>query len=206
MKIRVLVALAMLHIGFSGQVRAQEEGPYLVIEQVSERILATLKESRDLISSDPQAFYAEVDKAVAPAVDFERMAYLVMGQKYYAASSAEQRERWIGVFRDSLVETYARGLIGVQDASFTIDPPKGDISSATSVDVTQSLKGGGESVSVIYAMRRGSDGKWLLNNVIIEGINLGRTFRNQFAQLAARYSEDLNQVIANWAPEDIENG
>lgn len=188
------------------QAAAQEgtaETPHQVIEKISRDVLEALEETRPLFSSDPQAFYAAIDEAVAPAVNFERMAYLVMDQRYYSRSTPEQRQQFVSVFRESLIETYARGLISVTDTSFSVSEPDPAEEGQSSVNVEQTLSDGGDSVRVVYSMRRGSDGKWLLDNVIIEGINLGRTFRNQFAQLASRYNEDLDQVIANWSPEDV---
>ena len=35
-------------------------------------------------------------------------------------------------------------------------------------------------------------------NVVINGINLGKTFRNQFTQSAQRSGGDIDQVISGW--------
>jgi phospholipid transport system substrate-binding protein len=37
--------------------------------------------------------------------------------------------------------------------------------------------------------------------VIVNGLNLGSTFRTQFEQSAQQYGGDLDQVIANWSSE-----
>ncbi len=200
---RLLLALFLAPGGAWAQSSVADSEPHQVIEQVSRDVLAAMEHTRPLFDQNPQAFYQAIDEAVAPAVDFERMAFLVMDQRYYAISTAEQRARFVEVFRKSLVETYARGLIGVTDTQFEIALPRPADAGQTMVNVEQILSDGDDAVEVVYAMRKGSDGRWLLNNVIIEGINLGRTFRNQFAQLATRYNEDLDQVIANWSPEDV---
>ena len=44
-------------------------------------------------------------------------------------------------------------------------------------------------------------GNWLVENVIVNGLNLGSTFRTQFEQSAQQYGGDLDQVIANWSSE-----
>ena len=43
--------------------------------------------------------------------------------------------------------------------------------------------------------------EWRVINVIINGINLGKTFRSQFVQAAQKNQGDLDQVIANWGSE-----
>ena len=42
------------------------------------------------------------------------------------------------------------------------------------------------------------DGSWRLRNLIIETINLGEIYRNQFVALAKEANEDLDLVIAQW--------
>ena len=42
------------------------------------------------------------------------------------------------------------------------------------------------------------DNQWKLLNVIINGVNLGNTFRSQFDQ-AMKKEANLDRVIDNWA-------
>jgi phospholipid transport system substrate-binding protein len=43
----------------------------------------------------------------------------------------------------------------------------------------------------------------MITNVTINGINLGKTLRNQFLQSAQKNSNDLDFVISSWANEAI---
>ncbi|HEX5843627.1 MAG TPA: ABC transporter substrate-binding protein, partial [Pseudomonas sp.] len=43
------------------------------------------------------------------------------------------------------------------------------------------------------------DGTWKMRNVIINGINVGKLFRDQFAQSMQNNGNDLNKVIDTWA-------
>ena len=47
-------------------------------------------------------------------------------------------------------------------------------------------------------MARKKTGEWMVVNVVINGINLGKTFRNQFVQSAQRSGGDIDQVIDGW--------
>ncbi len=40
--------------------------------------------------------------------------------------------------------------------------------------------------------------QWRMRNVIINGINLGKLFRDQFAEAMQRNAQDLDRVIENW--------
>jgi len=43
------------------------------------------------------------------------------------------------------------------------------------------------------------DGQWKLRNVIINGINVGKLFRDQFADSMQRNGNDLDKTIDGWA-------
>ena len=45
------------------------------------------------------------------------------------------------------------------------------------------------------------NGEWKLRNVIINGINIGKLFRDQFADAMSRNGNNLQATIDNWAGE-----
>ena len=56
-------------------------------------------------------------------------------------------------------------------------------------------------------MRRDKDGKWWLRNMIVETINLGVIYRNQFQAAARDADGNLDAVIDNWTtPEEGGSG
>ena len=42
-------------------------------------------------------------------------------------------------------------------------------------------------------------GEWKVRNVIVNGINIGKLFRDQFADSMQRNGNDLEKTIASWA-------
>jgi len=87
------------------------------------------------------------------------------------------------------------------DSGYKIDPPHPKDRNAKSVKVSQELYSKQDRVRVIYLMSRDSDGRWVVRNVSFGGVDLGRTFRNQFKRAVEEYDRDFDQVIANWAAE-----
>jgi phospholipid transport system substrate-binding protein len=71
--------------------------------------------------------------------------------------------------------------------------------SARIASVMQQVYGEAERVYTIrYQMGQYKDGSWRLRNLIIETINLGEIYRNQFSALAKESEGDLDQVIGRW--------
>lgn len=198
--IKVAALSAMLALGAAPTAAQQDLGPAEVVRKVTSEVLEVVQDHRDSYDQNPQAYFQAIDEVVTPYINFERMAFLVMDAKYYRASSEAQRSRFVKTFHDSLVMTYSKGLLSVDRAEFNILPVEVPAGSRT-VTVKQELRAGANEFDLAYSMRREDDGRWLLVNVIIDGINLGNTFRNQFAQSAIKYNEDLDQVIANWSAD-----
>ena len=59
----------------------------------------------------------------------------------------------------------------------------------------------GEVWPVVYSMAQDDSGEWRVRNLIVNGINMGLTYRNQFNSAARdpKYGGDLDPVIAEWA-------
>jgi phospholipid transport system substrate-binding protein len=56
----------------------------------------------------------------------------------------------------------------------------------------------------MYQMGKNKSGVWKLRNVIIETVNLGEIYKNQFQAAARKHDGDLNTVIEGWASIDVE--
>ena len=172
--------------------------PANVVFQVTTDVLEAVQLHKGEYQSNPDNYYQAINDALGSNVNFQRMAYLVMDATYYRASTAEQKARFVEVFQQSLVETYSKGLLGIDQAEFKLMPVDA-AEGAQTVTVKQELRAGNNEVDLDYSMRRESDGRWLLVNVVIDGINLGSTFRNQFAQSARKFDGDLDLVIGSWS-------
>ena len=50
-----------------------------------------------------------------------------------------------------------------------------------------------------YSLRKDSRGQWKLRNMVVESINLGKIYRNQFDSAVEVYEGDIDKVIDNWS-------
>ncbi|PPR13724.1 MAG: hypothetical protein CFH43_01071, partial [Proteobacteria bacterium] len=57
---------------------------------------------------------------------------------------------------------------------------------------------------VIYSMRKNKEGQWQARNMIVDGINLGLTYLNQFDSAMNRYERNIDKVISSWQT-DLDN-
>lgn len=210
-QVAALTALLVLATAAHAAVAALDD-PYQVVQQTTERVLAIIKDGKGYYDKDPERFNRQVEAVMDGVVDFDSFARGVMGpyasvREYRALASEQEKaafrarvQRFSDTFRHALVETYARGLLKFDGQKIeTLPPRRGDDPASGYVLVVQNIYGSADKPYVVqYSMRRNPQGEWKLRNVIIEGINLGQTYRNQFASSADHYHGDLDQVIANW--------
>ena len=59
---------------------------------------------------------------------------------------------------------------------------------------------------IIYKLREYKDGTHKIVNIIINGINLGQTFHNQFQALAIEKDENISLIISEWESDAFLDG
>jgi phospholipid transport system substrate-binding protein len=163
-------------------------------------MVSVITENEDLYSQDPDLFISKINYIFEPMVDFRRVGASVMGKKYYLAATKEQRIEFIEAFKSSLLNTYSSTLAQWGDQKIeTIFPD--EVNSTKVVDVQQNLITSSNIYPIIYKVRNDGSGNWLIINIIVNGVNLGLTFRNQFQALATEHSENVDLIIQNWTSD-----
>ena len=62
----------------------------------------------------------------------------------------------------------------------------------------------GKEYPIEYALYENDDGRWLLENLILNGVNIGLTFRNQFSEALRKNGGSLDKAINSWSSKVAE--
>ena len=174
--------------------------PHKFIDTKAQEMVAVIRNNQELFAKDPELFKDKINIIFEPMVDFRRVGASVMGKKYYLASSKEQRFKFIESFRTSLLDTYSSTLAQWGDQKImTIFPELTEFQKTE--DVKQNLITSSNTYPITYKVRRDKNGNWLIINIIVNGVNLGLTFRNQFQALAKEHNENIDEVIKHWTSD-----
>lgn len=173
--------------------------PHQVVEKATKDVLDRIVKDRQAFKKDPDHLYVIVEENLVPYVDFERIARRVMA-KHYKDATPEQRTQFRDTFKKSLIRAYGSALANYNDQKFVVLPPgRGDVEAdRASVNMEVTMKDG-SVYKITYAMFLDGGGAWKLENLVLEGINLGLTYRNNFAEMYQQYGGDFAKVIANWS-------
>ncbi len=213
----LLVALVGAALSFSAQAQDAGSSAYEVVEDSTDRIMAIVEGAESYVDEDPERYYSELQTVLDEVVDFAGFSRAVMGpyassKRYKSLDSAgkkalrRQVEDFTDVMRISLVRTYGKGLIAFGGSKTEVQRPDAKAEDPRKMAITQLIYNETAEPYVIqYQMRRGKDGQWKLRNLIVETINLGVIYRNQFQAAAKDYEGDIDAVIANWTtPEEAD--
>lgn len=175
------------------------DNPKDMLQKAGDALLSRLVKEKAAYKKDPQILYDMVEENIEPYVDFEGFAKGVMGQYYRQASDA-QRSQFAATFRKSLIRTYANGMAAYDNQKIVFKPyVPGDDPKKAQVDMDIMTASNG-AVPVTYQLVLNAKGEWKVKNVIINGMNLGLTFRNQFASTVESSRGNLDKAIVNFIP------
>ena len=174
--------------------------PQQFIDSQAQEMVSIIRNNQELYAKDPELFKDKINEVFEPMVDFRRVGASVMGKKYYLAASASQRLQFIQSFKTSLLDTYSSTLAQWGDQKIiTIFPEVSEFKRTE--DVQQNLITSSNIYPITYKVRKDKNGNWLIINIIVNGVNLGLTFRNQFQALAKEHNENIDKIIEHWTSD-----
>ncbi len=190
--------------------------PYEVVESTTQQVMATVAEAQDYVDEEPERYYDALQGVLDPVIDFRGFARSVMGpyassERYRSLDEAgreqlrDQLDRFTAVMRTGLVRTYGKGLLAFGGSRIEVVQTPPEDAGKSRVSVRQLIYSDEpEPYVVLYQMGRNKAGEWKLRNVIIESVNLGEIYRNQFQAAARKHNGDLDAVIATWSTVEVD--
>ena len=173
------------------------------VRENSLRLVDQLAEIRTLYSEDREAFYQAMDDALGEFVAFRRVAARIMG-KYARQASPEERDEFVRAFRHSLYDAYGGAAVNIDSSDFDMEVDSVDINPRHEDRATVNLSiitDSGERYGVAYSMYNPDGGNWQVENVIVEGINMGLAFRDRFEQQMQAKEGNVSKVIDEWSAD-----
>lgn len=211
-----LAAIWLLASSAMAQPDAQDAGPYDLVEATTAQVMEVVTAAEEYVDDDPERFYNQIQGLLDPLIDYRGFSRQVMGpyassERYRSLDEAgrkalrEQLDRFTEVMRLSLVRTYSKGLLAFGTARIEVAGPEEGEASTSRVAVKQLIYTDDEEPYVVlYQMGQGKTGDWMLRNVIIESVNLGEIYRDQFLASARKLDGDLDSVIDSWTTVTVD--
>lgn len=178
---------------------AATQSPQVIVESVATQLFGLVKAKNAAKTAD-DVYFKQVESTLNDVVNFPYIAASVMGKATYAKATPAQREQFQKVFKDGMVKSLGKGVLGYADSKVTIVGV--NEVNATRHIVKQEVAIEGATHKLDYTMRKEKSGEWKLINVVLNGVNLGQSFSGQFKASLKKYNGDIDKVIANWLADN----
>jgi phospholipid transport system substrate-binding protein len=192
-------ALLALFFGFlfmANAVLAQDRGPDALVRQITEDVLAIVRQDRDIQSGNTRKAIELVENKVLPSFNFQRMTSLAVGREWNKAN-AEQKKRLADEFKTLLVRTYSNALTSYKNQTVSYKPTRFQPSDSDVVVKTEIIQPGNRPVQLDYTLEKQAD-SWKVYDVSVAGVSLVTNYRETFSQEArANGIDGLIQMLVN---------
>nr|WP_106229343.1 ABC transporter substrate-binding protein [Halomonas ventosae] len=201
MNLRALFAgLGLLLLALPLLAAQNDQRPEQMIRASIDELMTRIEGREAYFADNLDELEAIVDDSLEDVADFRYIGASVMG-RYFGNATPQQRSRFVETFRKTLIDTYAKGLVTFDYREIRVlDNQQASRYEDQASVAMEVVANDGTVYPVSYSLRL-DDGQWKVVNVIVNGINLGLTFRNQFDQAMRDHNRDYDAVINGWAPE-----
>jgi phospholipid transport system substrate-binding protein len=179
MKRLILCWLAAASLMASMSVCAEETVPDVLVKNVTNDVLAIVRQDKEIQSGNTQRAIDLVEQKVLPHFDFLHMTRLAVGRDWRQASPVQQKQL-ADEFKSLLVRTYSNALTSYKNQNITFKPLRlqgGDTDVVVRSEVRQP---GAQPVTIDYSLdKQGSD--WKVYDVVVGGVSLVTNYRESFA-------------------------
>ena len=172
---------------------------YSFIDDNAQYFLTVIKEEGSNFEDNPDEFKEKLKNIWEPMVDVQLVSRLILNKAYKSASQ-EQIYRFQERTKKLLLDTYVSTLLEFKDYEiFTNAKIKTNKNKTFEIEIKFDSS---SSYSFItkFTVYRNKGGELKIINIIIDGINLGLTFRNQFQDNLKNENYDLDKAIETWKP------
>ena len=166
-----------------------------VIRTTTAEVVGRL-ESNPELSEDPGRLYEMVQDVVLPRFDFERISKRVLG-KYWRRASEEQRRQFVAEFQTLLIKTYAIAIAAYDHEGIVYGPSRTRSDNETSIRI-EITRDSGPGIPITYELHFMNE-KWKVYDVVVDGVSLSLTYRNDFRSLVRQDGIDalISRMVAH---------
>ncbi len=160
-----------------------------VVTDFGDHMLQMLNDSQLSPSERQKRFGALLDKDF----DFAKIGRFVLG-RYWATATDQQKQEFAPVFRDYVVQSYSVRFGEFTGASFKVTGERAESPTSTIVGTSVMQKGNPTPAKVDWRVSTDT-GSPKITEVIVDGISMSLTHRQEFASLIERSGGGVGALI-----------
>jgi phospholipid transport system substrate-binding protein len=196
---RTLLLVGLMVLAMAGMALAAAAAtPKTAVEAQVQKVISTLAEPAFKDQSRENKI-EKIRTIINEIFDYTELSRRTLGRDW-AKFKPEQQQEFVKLFSDLLEKTYADRLLAYSNEKVVFD--KENVLSEGRAEVFSNvLTTDGKKIPLDYRLIS-KEGKWLVYDVIIEGISMVRNYRDQFRDILAKNPpEHVLKVLRERAQE-----
>ena len=189
---RLLVfGFALLAAGVPAVPALAAGDPAAVVADFGDHMLQMLSDPQPPPAERQKRFGALLDKDF----DFAKIGRFVLG-RYWQTATEEQKQEFAPVFRDYVVQSYSVRFGEFTGASFKVTGERPESPTSTIVSTSVMQRNSSTPAKVDWRVSTTDQGAPKITEVIVDGISMSLTHRQEFASLIERSGGGVAGLIA----------
>ena len=172
------------------------------IDVNAQYFLTIIKEEGSNYEDEPEEFKTKLKNIWEPMVDISTVSRLILADAYKDANRV-QIELFENRTKKLLLDTYVTTLLEFEDYDINTNEEIKVNKKTYEVEIEFVSDTSSWTGKTKFTLYRNKFGELKIVNIIIDGINLGLTFRNQFKDILENNEFDLDKAINQWKPLNI---
>ena len=176
----------------------EKENAFNFINENAVYFLTIIKTEGSKYDEKPDEFKEKLKNIWEPMVDVGLVSRLILSKAYKTATE-EQILLFQNRTKKLLLDTYITALLEFEDYELETSRKIKENKNKT-LEVEINFFSASDSFKAKFTLYKNKQGELKIINIIIDGINLGLTFRNQFQDNLKNENYDLDKAIETWKP------
>ena len=197
--IRLFLTKIFIIFSISSPIASDDnENAFNFINENAVYFLTIIKTEGSKYDEKPEEFKEKLKNIWEPMVDVGLVSRLILSKAYRTATE-EQILLFQTRTKKLLLDTYITALLEFEDYELETSRKIKENKNKT-LEVEINFFSASDSFKAKFTLYKNKQGELKIINIIIDGINLGLTFRNQFQDNLKNENYDLDKAIETWKP------
>ena len=197
--IRLFLTKIFIIFSISSPIASDDnENAFNFINENAVYFLTIIKTEGSKYDEKPDEFKEKLKNIWEPMVDVSLVSRLILSKAYRTATE-EQILLFQTRTKKLLLDTYISALLEFEDYELETSRKIKENKNKT-LEVEINFFSASDSFKAKFTLYKNKQGELKIINIIIDGINLGLTFRNQFQDNLKNENYDLDKAIETWKP------
>lgn len=171
--------------------------PKARMEAAAGQLFSITAEDSASESVDRAFVESETQRILSDIVDYDSITRGVYGKSHRDKLSDDQKQRFKKEFEISVVQLVSKALMGIGPTETIVHNASSLTETRAQIPVVLTTTNR-ETYEFQFSLGL-SEGDWRVRNIVVNGVNLGLTYRNQFSELMKTHNEEIDAVILAWS-------